>query len=191
MKKLRVVLIFTFALCFNCDEIEELLEEDIEVNIAFQGKLAVQSPILPDPQDAVQIDSEEAVYDIYDDPEISELIATFGPGTGNVEKIEITQIRYLFQDFEGNTDAIVVGNIGVVANSTSFQNFPTVQTNLAKADENNSLFTIDGDFTTINESITRTGRVFVVFTGSASDNPVSFNVDVTILVKVTISPPDL
>lgn len=192
MKKLTylITLICCTAAVLGCDELEELLEEDIEVNISFQGELAIESETLLDPTEAVEFHSQGATYDITEDPEIAELLES-GTGTGEIKKIEITQIRYLFQDFEGNADAVVNGGFQLIDQTMFVQGFQTVETNLAMADENNSLFTINGDFSEINERLTESGSVLFLYAGTASHNPVAFNVDVTFLVKVTIMPPDL
>lgn len=192
MKKIKYILasVFCIALIFSCDELEELLEEDIEVNISFQGELSIESETLLDPTSSVEFNSEGAFYDVTDDPEIAELLES-GTGTGEIEKIEITQIRYLFQDFVGNSDAVVSGGFQLIDQTMFVQGFATAQTNLAMADQNNTLFTINGDFTEINERLTESGTVLILYAGTASDNPVEFNVDVTIFVKVTIRPPDL
>lgn len=190
MKAFRYIILICPLLFFSCEELEELLEEDIEVSISFQGNLEVESETLLNPEESIEINSEGATYNITEDPEISELLES-GTGTGEIKKIEITQIRYLFQDFEGNVDANVTGAIQILDPSMFIQGFETVQTNLAMADQNNTLFTIDGDFSDINERITESGSLIVLFAGTASDNPVYFDVDITVLVKVTITPPDL
>ncbi|MDT0557761.1 hypothetical protein RM697_03835 [Ichthyenterobacterium sp. W332] len=190
MKPLKFIIILLVFFNFSCDEIEELLEEDIEVSISFQGLLEVESETLLNPEDQVEFNSEAATYNILQDPEIAELLES-GSGTGEIKKIEITQIRYLFQNFEGNSDAVATGVFQLLDPSMFIQGFETVQTNLASADQNNSLYTIDGDFTEINERLTDSGSLIILFAGTASDNPVYFDVDVTVFVKVTITPPDL
>lgn len=192
MKKIKYILVSVFALFFytDCDEVEKLLEEDVEIPIAFQGILEIESPQTGNPEEEVEVASEFAYYNILNDPEVMELLES-GGGTGDVKKIEVTQIRYLFQEVEGNFNANVTGFFQVIDASMATETFETVQTNLAVADENNSLFIIDGDFTSLNSHLTDTGALSIRFVGSVSDNPVDFNIDITVLVTVTITPSEL
>ena len=68
------------------------------------------------------------------------------------------------------------------------ESYDTVQANLAQADFNNTLYTLNGDFSPVNAAITQFKSIGFYYEGSVSDNPVSFIVDVSITATVTIKP---
>ncbi len=182
----RAIIFLTLLLpFFGCDELEELLEEEIDVPISFQGFLHVESATVGDPSDPVSITSDFAVYNFENDPEVAELLGD----PSEITEIKIKRIRYLFQNFEGNSDANVVGGfealIGPVGGT---QIFDGVQTHLESADANNTLFLLEDDFSNLNEHMTEFHSIGIRYVGSASDNPVIFDVDITVEAVVTIKP---
>lgn len=186
MKMTRTIF-FLIALLpfFGCEELEELLEEEIDVPVSFQGLLHVESATLGEPSDPVSLTSDFAIYYFEKDPEVAELLGD----PSEIKEIEIKRIRYLFQNFEGNGDANVEGGfetlIGPVGGS---QTYDGVQTHLESADANNTLFLLEDDFSNLNDHMTEFHSIGIRYVGSASDNPVIFDVDITVEVVVTIKP---
>ena len=126
----------------SCDELEELLEQEIDIQTSFTRILSIESPMTSNPDEAVSFESAFATYDFESDPDVAELIAN----PSEITKIKITEVRYLFQDVVGNTDAQVEGDFEVITGPTgSTQRFESVVTHLATADETNRLFFLDGD----------------------------------------------
>ena len=158
MKLLKYIFLFGIVLCFNCDELEEILEEEIQIQINARGLMHVDSPNLGDPSDPVDLESEFVTYNFLNDPEIEELVND----QSELKKIEIQRIRYQFQNFSGNTDAVAIGQIKVViAPSGVFQDYNTPQVHLETADNTNELYIIQGNFDAVNNFVTAFGSIGV------------------------------
>ncbi len=185
MKTIKHVLalIFFIAPLVSCDELEELLEEEIEVQTTFITELEINVPNAPTPNEAVEFQSNFGFWDFTTDPNVTDILND----PSEITKIEINNVRYFYKDVTGNTDAHVEGEF-VFAVGQGTEEFNSVQTNLTQADFNNTLFTLEGDFSLVNEALTKFKNIGFSYNGSVSDNPVSFIVDVSITVTVTIKP---
>ncbi len=182
MFKFRFILLLTVLFYLNCDEAEELFEEEFDVETTFITELEVNVPNDAS-QDAVDFQSNTGLWDFREDPNVEEYLGS----PDEITKIEITSVRYFYKDVVGNDEAHVAGEI-VISIGQGGESFDTVQTNLRQADDNNTLFTLDGDFTNVNAALTQLNVLGFYYAGSVSDNPVSFITDVSITAKVTIKP---
>ena len=183
MKTLKYTFLLCFVVFFSCDELEEILEEEIEVQSTFITELEINVPNGSTPEEAMDFQSNFGFWDFTQDPNIVDFLGD----PDEITKIEINSVRYFYKDVVGNSDAFVEGQM-VFAIGQAGEEFETVVTNLAQADFNNTLFVLEGDFTTLNAALTQFRAIGFLYSGSVSDNPVSFITDVTITVTVTIKP---
>lgn len=181
--KIRVnLLLLLVALGMGCDEAEELFEQEFEVQSTFITELEVNVPNDAS-QNAVDFQSNTGLWDYRTDPNVMEYLGS----ADEITKIEINSVRYFYKEVVGNQDAHVEGEI-VFAVGQGAEEFDTVQTNLAQADNNNTLFTLDGDFTNVNAALSQLHVIAFYYSGSVSDNPVQFITDVSITATITIKP---
>jgi len=183
MRSYHFILLFAVLPCFSCDEVEELFEEEIEVETTFITELEISVPNDAS-QDAVQFQSNTGFWNFREDPNIEEYLGN----PDEITKIEIASVRYFYKNVVGNEDAFVEGEIVFVIGQGGAEEFDTVVTNLKQADENNTLFTLDGDFTNVNNALSQFDAFAFYYSGSVSDNPVSFITDLSITAVVTIKP---
>ncbi|WP_353776876.1 hypothetical protein [Winogradskyella sp. 3972H.M.0a.05] len=184
MKTKLFLLLMLFGISFfGCDELEELLEEEIEVQSTFITELEINVPNGATPEQAMEFESNFGFWDFTEDPNVVDFLGD----PDEITKIEINSVRYFYKDVVGNPDAFVEGDI-IFAIGQSAEEFEAVVTNLAQADFNNTLFTLEGDFSQVNAAMTQFRSVGFLYKGSVSDNPVSFITDVSITVTVTIKP---
>lgn len=182
MKKYISILSLVVVFCYSCDEAEELFEQEFDIQTTFITELEVNVPNDAS-QDAVEFQSNTGLWDFRDDPNVMEYLGS----PDEITKIEINSVRYFYKDVVGNEDANVEGEIVIIIGQGS-QEFDTVQTNLAQADNNNTLYTLNGDFSTVNAALTQSNVLGFYYTGSVSDNPVRFITDVSITATITIKP---
>ncbi|MEO1030691.1 MAG: hypothetical protein AAFX55_04765 [Bacteroidota bacterium] len=183
MRILRYIVLFCPLVFFSCDEIEELLEEEIDIETTFITELEINVPNGPTPETPMDFQSNSGLWDFREDPNVMEYLGD----SDEITKIRINSVRYFYKDVVGNTDAFVEGEI-VIAVGQAGEEFETAVVNLSQADFNNTLFTLEGDFTNVNEALTQLRVIAFFYSGSVSDNPVSFITDVSINCTVTIKP---
>lgn len=182
MKRFRFLLVFSLLVFSSCDDIEELFEEEFEVETTFITELEINVPNDAS-QDAVQFQSNFGFWNFREDPNVTEFLSD----PDEIERVEIKSVRYFYKDVVGNELAHVEGELVFVVGQGN-EEFDTVVTNLKQADENNTLFTLDADFTNVNNALTVLDAIGLYYSGSVSDNPVSFITDVSITAVVTIKP---
>ncbi|WP_299552009.1 hypothetical protein [Seonamhaeicola sp.] len=182
-RKLLIFLSLFFMLMSSCEELEELFEEEIEVKSTFITELEINVPHGSSPDEAMDFESNLGFWDFSKDPNIVDFLGD----PDEITKIEINTVRYFFKDVVGNQDAHVEGTMTFSVGQGG-ESFDTVVTNLAQADFNNTLYTLEGDFTNVNKAISQFRSIGFLYHGSVSDNPVSFITDVSITVTVTIKP---
>ncbi|WP_299523277.1 hypothetical protein [Winogradskyella sp.] len=183
MRILKCIFLFCPLLFFYCDEVEELLEQEIDIETTFITELEINVPNVPTPETPMDFQSNTGLWDFREDPNVMEYLGD----SDEITKIRINSVRYFYKDVVGNSDAFVEGEI-VIAVGQAGEEFETAVVNLAQADFNNTLFTLEGDFTRVNEALTQLRAIAFFYSGSVSDNPVSFITDVSINCTVTIKP---
>ena len=183
MKTLKYLVFICPLLFFSCDEIEELLEEEIDIETTFITELEINVPNGPTPETPMDFQSNTGFWDFRQDPNVMEYLGD----SDEITKIQINSVRYFYKDVVGNDNAFVEGDI-VIAVGQAGEEFETVVTNLSQADFNNTLFTLEGDFTNVNAALTQFKAIAFNYAGSVSDNPVRFITDVSINCTVTIKP---
>ncbi|MEM9679110.1 MAG: hypothetical protein AAF901_02200 [Bacteroidota bacterium] len=183
MKRLNYILLGMWMLIYGCDVLEDAFEEEIEVQSTFITELETNVPNGATPEEAMEFQSNLGFWNFAEDPNVVEFLGD----PDEITKIEINSVRYFYKDVVGNPNAFIEGEIIFVAGQGS-DAFETAVVNLAQADFNNTLFTLEGDFTTVNQAMTQFRSIGFSYSGSVSDNPVNFITDVSITVTVTIKP---
>lgn len=182
--KIRILLLFiTLGVCISCDELEELLEDrEVTVTTSYVNTISIDSPMTSNPDDDVSFQAGGG-FDFLNNADVAEVIGT----PEQIKKIEIVSIKYEYKNFSGNVDAKTKGSYFYLA--TEFMNgetFPVQNENVAEADLLGSVFNLSGDFSQVNSFITD-GKIFsYVYSGSLTDNPAVFSVEVTITAKLTL-----
>lgn len=188
MKNLKPILLLSLAFIFmGCDLVEELIEEEFDETITFDGELEIlEESAVSSTEDSINVETQLGYYSIANDPDIASLIED---DNAEITKIKIDEIRYTYKDFEGNEEAVVVsagflmvGNME--SKSSSLENGIAV----ADADQRNLLFTHRDDFNII-ESALLNGpypTIGIQYFGTLSRNPVYFKVAIRVQVTVTI-----
>ncbi len=166
----------------GCEELEELIEEEFDVNVSFTRFITVDVQPAASPEEAVNF-AEGVTIDLRTAPEIDDVT----DDRTQLKSIKINRIRYFYKDVEGNENAVVAAEFLIPVFVGPPSSFDTPQVNLAVADANNTLYLIEGDFTNINSALNDLliGRIELQYEGSVSDNPVEFTVDVTIDATLT------
>ncbi|MFD2726559.1 hypothetical protein [Hyunsoonleella rubra] len=183
MKTYYLLLMAIIFFCSSCEELEELIEEEFEVQTTFITELETNVPNASSPEEAVNFKSNLGFWDFTQDPNVSEYLGD----PDEITKIEINSVRYFYKNVTGNEDAHVQGEM-VFSVGQGGESYSTVQTNLAQADFNNTAYNLAGDFSPVNNAITQFRSIGFFYEGSVSDNPVRFTTDVSITVTVTIKP---
>lgn len=190
MKKLRAFFcLLLFSPLLSCEALEELIEEEIDIPLTFEGNLNITSrSSVSDIDDPITIRTESAFYDIASDPDVSELIGD----NSEIQKIKINRIRYSYSDFEGNDMAQVLeGGFSFRVINNIERNIPIndVGVNVAEADFNNSVFTVEQDFSSVEEGLNELFQTVIIsYFATLSHNPVDFVVGITVDVTVTVKP---
>ena len=193
MKRIGQMLLVLMLLPLTaCDEVEELLEQEIDVSLTFAGDLEIVSETaVSEPTDPVNIETELATYRLASDPDVAELL----DGGGEITKVKIERIRYSYKDFEGNTDAFVIsgGFSFLDVNTMSIRTYPLRDSNIniADADFRNDGFILEDDFSELEEGLTHSSTIVIAYFGRISHNPVDFKVGISVDVTVTVKPPGL
>nr|WP_321234468.1 hypothetical protein [uncultured Psychroserpens sp.] len=183
MKILRYITILSCIFLYNCEDLEELFEEEIEVQSTFITELEINVPNGSSPEEAMDFQSNQGFWNFATDPNVTEILGD----PDEITKIEINSVRYFYKDVVGNDNAHVEGAL-IFSVGQGTEEYETVLTNLAQADFNNTLYTLNGDFSPVNAAMTQNDNIGFYYSGSVSDNPVSFIMDVSITVTVTIKP---
>lgn len=187
MKLLRTLFCLILLLpLWGCEELDELLEEEFDVNISFNRQITIDVQPTGNPEEAVNF-SESTVINLTDAPELDEFRES--NNRTEVKAININRIRYFYKDVSGNEIAVVAAEFQIPLIIAQPDVFGTPQVNLFDAATNPNPFIIDDDFTNINEllnNLTGFSILELEYVGSVSDNPVEFTVDVTIDATLTL-----
>jgi len=187
MKLLRTLFCLILLLpLWGCEELDELLEEEFDVNISFNRQITIDVQPTGNSEEAVNF-SESAIINLTNAPELDEFRES--NNRTEVKAININRIRYFYKDVSGNEIAVVAAEFQIPLIIAQPDVFGTPQVNLFDAATNPNPFIIDGDFTNINEllnNLTGFSILELEYVGSVSDNPVEFTVDVTIDATLTL-----
>ncbi len=171
---------------WGCEELEELLEEEFDVNVSFNRQIHIDIQPTGDPTEAVNF-SESAVINLTNAPELDEFRET--NNRTEVTAININRIRYFYKDVAGNENTVVAAEFQIPLIVAAPDVFGTPQVNLFEAATTPNPNIIDGDFTNINSllnNLTGFSTLELEYVGSVSDNPIEFTVDVTIDATLTL-----
>ena len=153
------MIIFIVFTSLGCDEVEELLEQEVDVSISFDGNLEIVSEsAVSSPSEPIDIETQSGGYRITSDPDVKELL----DGGARITKVKIESVTYGYQNFEGNSEATVLqGNFFITGGSEveSYANVDT-GTNIEQADFNNESFLLLGDFSEIEAGLLNGNSIF-------------------------------
>ncbi len=182
MKTNQILTLILFCLLFNCDELEELLSEEVTITSTYTDIITIDVLSEPDPNTAISF-QEGGGFNLRNDPKVKDII----DNPEQIKKVEIDRVKYEYKDFSGNVDANTVGSAFFI--STAFmdaQNFPIANQNIAEADLFGTRFDLNGDFASANNFLTKEKLLSYIYKGKVSHNPAFFRVEVTITVRFTI-----
>lgn len=176
-----------FILIIGCDEVEDIINQEVTVNSSFVVDIPItvvesNDPNFPDFGRGVS-------YDVLSNPDVVELVGT----PDRIKKIVINSVRYEYRNFTGNVDTDINGQFVFSTGANSGEAFPTPLVNVAQADLLGDIFTLSGNFEAVSETATNQKKVDFSYAGFASDNPASFIVQVIISADITVEldPSDL
>lgn len=176
-------LIIIAVLFINCDELKDAIEDtEVDITTSYTSTITIDAVEQDNPEDDVSFQESDA-FDILNNPDVADAIGT----PEQIKKVEILGISYEYKNFSGNVDAMTLNNTFFLA--TGFMNgqyFPVANNNIAEADLFGTQFNLSGDFSAVN-SYASEARIFVyVYSGSVTDNPALFDIEVTVTAKVTV-----
>lgn len=189
MKRVKsFILLALFIPLTNCDALEELVEQEFEETITFDGELEIiEESSVSSTEDPIDVKTDVGIYRIASDPDIASFIED---GNAEITKVKINEIRYTYKDFEGNEEAVVVqaGFSVVTGNMAAMNSFLENGIAIADADQRNIQFTHRDDFSVIEGALLRSGYGTILFQyfGRISRNPVFFKVAIRVDVIVTL-----
>lgn len=190
MKNFRpfICILFLIPFFLGCEELEELLEEEFEETITFDGVLEiVEKTPVSDIDDDITVTTQIGGYRISSDPDIASLIED---DNAEITNIKINEIRYSFTDFVGNEEAVVESITFLVTSQDLTIKNSTFAANIfpSEADEQNITYSHVDDFSAVEQAVVRNpnGALGFQFIGILSANPVDFKVGIRVPVTVTI-----
>ena len=169
----------------GCDLLEEAADRELDVPITFTLPLDVAVAEIAGSMDmGTSFESSFGVFDVLSAPEVSSRIAE----PDAISKIRVTRATYEYQNFSGNVDAVMEGNIGFGTGGIGgLIEFMTEPVNVANADLIGDQFTLNGDFETLSDRLTNGNSVVAaIYRGNCSHNPVIVQVLVTVDAVITV-----
>jgi len=174
--------LFLTSFFFSCDEAEDFFNGEVDITTSFSHTSQISVLEIDDPN-TWQNFSVSGGFNILTNAEISDALGT----SGEIKKVEITDIQYEYKNFSGNVDAVTLGSsFSIASGFMNTQNFTIPTINIAQSDLLEERFTLTGDFTEINSFIAETNVFTYGFEGLISHNPALFDVEVTVTLKITI-----
>lgn len=184
LKLLFVVIVFC-SIFFSCDELEELLFEEVQITRSFTQTFLIEGLSEENPEmgflrsasGGVNFSSNLKVDGI----EIPK---------DQIKKIEISSFEYEYSNFSGNVDAKASSTffIDIRFNQAS-EIYNTPDYNVAESDLFNNEYKVTGDFTEVNEFMTKTKTIEYRHSTAVSHNPARFDIKIKTTVKITVSLP--
>lgn len=171
---------------FNgCDE---LIKKDVDVPITFTVTERIAVPEDSDPK-AKNTFTAGGKYDILSHPDIANVIGT----PDKIKKVKITKIEYKFENFSGNVDAILSGEIGLSSiNAQGYMGvnigafFEISPVNVANANLLSNRYTLNGDYNDVNDYLTQYVELQHAVIGVTTHNPAIFNIVLQVTATVTV-----
>lgn len=187
MKNIKTLILLT-AVLFIFTSCDELVKKDVDVPITFTLIEQIAVPEDSDPK-AENKYGVGGSYDILSHPDVANVIGT----PDKIKKIQITKIRYEFDNFKGNVDAILSGVIGLpTKNGSGYLGsyidsyFEINPVNVAEANLLSNQYTLNGDFSKVNEYLSENVELQYAVMGVSTHNPVNFNIVLTVSATVTV-----
>ncbi len=179
MKKIKpfLLLVLFFGSILSCDELDELLSEEIEITRSFTGTASINY----DEFDVEFSETGSVNFNFITLEANGQMI-----NSDQINKIEIQSVKYEFKNFSGNVDAVTIGSYFTLGSTEGNQDFLVEDTNVAQADLLGTLFNVPANFGIVNDFM-KDSKVFVyTYGGSLSDTPAIFDVEFTVTVKIFI-----
>ena len=188
MKYVKRILFFITAsvLLISCEEIEDLIFEEVEVTRSFTNTISIDIAQEEDPEMDVSF-SESGGANFFTNLEVEGISIS----RDQIKAIEMQSLKYEYTNFSGNVDADLTSTFRLATNFATgdSQTFNASPTNVAESDLLNTEFQLSGDFSAVNDYMTTNKIVAYIYSGTVSDNSARFDVRVTIRVKLTVSVP--
>ena len=182
MKRFSLVTVLLIAVFnFSCDELEELVPDEIDITTSYVSNLNISSAMTNDPDESVMI-QESFAFDFLNNSDVTEHVGT----PEQIKRIEIVSVKYEYKNFSGNVDASSNCSLGLARGFMSLDFFEVTDTNFAEADLFGTLFTLSGDYSQVNDYVSDSKLFGGVYTGSSTHNPVDFTVEVTVTARLTL-----
>ncbi|MBC3756846.1 hypothetical protein H7U19_00415 [Hyunsoonleella sp. SJ7] len=179
---LLIICAFTF---FACDELDELLFEEVEVTRSFTRSVFIDEGAEEDPEADVGF-AESGGENFFTNLEVEGIAIS----KDQIKKIEMQSVKYEYRNFSGNVDANLDSTfmfaVDLIGNT---ENFNTPNLNVAESDLFNTQYQLSGDFSKVNEVMSSAGIITYFYSGTLSHNPAMFEVRVTLTVRITVSIP--
>jgi hypothetical protein len=170
-----------FPLLFGCDEVDELLNEDFEITTSFTSSININIFEEEDPNMPQSFQESDGI-NLRTNAEIAEAL----DNSGVIQNVEILNIQYEYKNFNGNVDAVINSRFSLGTAFMDTQTFPIPDHNIAESDLFGTLYTLSGDFSTVNNFIAESNIFTYIYSGTVSHNPAFFIVEVTVTLKITI-----
>ena len=173
MKTKATLLIILLLSVLSCDEIDKLTEFDVKDNFEKTIKISESEVSEGEPvsvSQSVTIDIS-ANQDINDNQDL-------------IQSVAIESITFEIQNFVG-AETITLSNVSMAFDSTVIT---VADITLKSADDSNTVFNVGtaSDYSTIANILKNNSSVTAKISGTVSETPVSFDVKITLGVKVVI-----
>lgn len=162
-----------------CDELQDLADGKFDIITTAEVLIDIQSDTKPNPEDDVTIPSNAETYNFSFDPDIMDLVGT---DLSVIKEVKILEVTYEYLDFSGNADAILTSTVRF-SGGVNYTSEPTKVSEAALLTER---FGIESDFQPLNEFIAFWKFFGVEYSATSTDNPVEFDVLVTVRMELTI-----
>lgn len=178
-KKWCIYLVLILPL-LGCEELEDLADQEIEIPVTAFVTLQVAVPFDPMPESNTFSSSQ--TYFLGNDPVITNAVDNLD----QVKKMQINLIEYEFRNFEGDFDILASGTFSLLKPYASGQGYTVPLTNVTQASFNGTEYTLEGDYSSI-ENVLGAGNSFIVdFRGQTDGNPALFDMFITLHGTVTV-----
>ena len=177
----KLILFATTILLFNCNEVDELT--NVEIDREFETSVNINSNDVKTPISGTTTLSNSTTVDISTDPRVKQ-------GLDLIDSVDINAINLSIENYVGDTET-TLSDIEIVIGGNKIT-LPNTTINLSEAANNETVFAIgDKDtLTRIASALKENPEIDIDFTGTltSSGEPVSFTpnfvIDTTIVIDV-------
>jgi len=166
----------------GCEALNDLTEQEVDIPITVFVNLAVAVPFDEDPDTPFKFPfSSKSSYSLLNDPVVSNAV----DNPEDIVRLRINLVRYEYRNYIGEIEVSAYGDIQIVKPGTVYS-YATPQKNIAEADFANTIFTLEGDYATVDNFLSSDKSFEVYHEGTANANPAQFDTYITIDATVTV-----